>query len=107
MWIDSTLQKPYAIYIHGLGSSAKSGTRSSIGRVLDNYEWLSPEITHNPYESLGILNEWANTFHPALIAGTSMGGLLTMYVNCPSATKVVALCLTRVLAISIRAIQLI
>lgn len=81
-------QKPYALYVHGFASSAKSGTKSSFGRYLDNYEWLSPEITHDPYESLAILNEWAAAFQPALIAGTSMGGLLTMYVNCPNAVKV-------------------
>lgn len=81
-------QKPYAIYVHGFASSAKSGTKSSFGRYLDDYEWLSPEITHDPYESLTILNEWATAFQPALIAGTSMGGLLTMYINCPTAIKV-------------------
>ena len=81
-------QKPYALYIHGLGSSAASGTKSSLARSLDGYEWLSPEITHNPFESLDILNEWATTFQPTLIAGTSMGGLLAMYVNCPNAIKV-------------------
>ena len=81
-------RKPYAIYIHGMGSGAASGTRSSLGRYLDEYEWIAPEITHDPYESLGILNEWAATFQPALIAGTSMGGLLTLYVNCPQAVKV-------------------
>ena len=66
-------QKPYALYIHGLGSSAASGTKSSLARSLDAYEWLSPEITHNPFESLDILNEWVAAFQPALIAGTSMG----------------------------------
>ena len=81
-------QKPYALYIHGLGSSAASGTKSSLARSLDGYEWLSPEITHNPFESLDILNEWIAAFQPALIAGTSMGGLLAMYVNSPKAVKV-------------------
>lgn len=87
-WQDPNIQKPYALYIHGLGSSAKSGTRSSMGRSLNQYEWLAPELTHDPYESLVILNEWAKTFQPALIIGTSMGGMLTMYVDCPMATKV-------------------
>ena len=59
-----------------------------MARSLDGYEWLAPEITHNPFESLAILNEWVTTFQPALVAGTSMGGLLTMYVNSPNAIKV-------------------
>ncbi len=81
-------QKPYALYIHGLGSGAKSGTKSSFGRYFDEYEWLSPEITHNPYESLSILNDWCSAFSPNLIAGTSMGGMLTLYVNTPNAVKI-------------------
>ena len=42
------IQKPYALYIHGLESSAASGTKSSLARSLEGYEWLAPEITHNP-----------------------------------------------------------
>jgi len=80
--------KPYALYIHGFASSAKSGTRSSLGQKLDEYEWLAPELTHNPYEALALLNEWASVFQPALIIGTSMGGMLTAYVDCPTAIKV-------------------
>lgn len=81
-------QKPYALYVHGFASSAKSGTRSTLGQKLDEYEWLAPEITHDPYESLSILNDWAEAFQPALIAGTSMGGMLAAYVNCPTSIKV-------------------
>ena len=57
-------QKPYALYIHGLGSSAASGTKSSLARSLDGYEWLSPEITHNPFESesLGYETYWNAKF---------------------------------------------
>jgi len=81
-------QKPYALYIHGFASSAKSGTKSSLGQKLDEYEWLAPELTHDPYESLTILNDWASAFQPALIVGTSMGGMLATYVDCPTAIKV-------------------
>lgn len=80
-------KKPYAIYVHGFGSGAASGTKSSLSRDLDDYEWLSPEITHDPFESLEILNEWAATFSPELIAGTSMGGMLALYVDCPTAVR--------------------
>ena len=80
-------QKPYALYIHGMGSGAKSGTKSSLGHYLNEYEWLTPELSNNPYEALPLLNEWAQTFQPALIAGTSMGGFYTFYIDCPSAMK--------------------
>ena len=82
-------QKPYAMYIHGFASSPKSGTRASLARALPEYEWLAPEITHDPYESIEILNEWARTFQPEVIVGTSMGGMLAMYVAAPAATKLV------------------
>lgn len=82
-------QKPYAMYIHGFASSARSGTRSTLSRTFADYEWLAPEITHNPFESLDILNEWARTFQPELIVGTSMGGMLCLYVDAPQAVKVV------------------
>lgn len=83
----SVMMKPYALYIHGMGSGAKSGTKSSLGRYLDQYEWLSPEVSHDPEESLAILNEWAAVFQPALIAGTSMGGFYNLFVDCPTAIK--------------------
>ena len=81
-------QKPYAMYIHGFASSPKSGTRASLARALPKYEWLAPEVSHEPFESLDILNEWARTFKPELIVGTSMGGMLAMYVDAPNATKI-------------------
>lgn len=80
-------RKPYAIYVHGFGSGAASGTKSSLSRDLNQYEWLCPEITHDPFESLEILNTWAATFEPELIAGTSMGGMLALYVDCPGAVR--------------------
>lgn len=82
-------QKPYALYIHGFASSPKSGTRASLARALPEYEWLAPEIMHEPYDSITILNDWARTFLPELIVGTSMGGMLALYVDAPNATKLV------------------
>ncbi len=81
-------QKPYAIYVHGFASSPKSGTLSSLARALPQYEWLAPEITHDPYESLNILNEWAHAFQPSLIVGASMGGMLCLYIDAPQASKI-------------------
>ena len=82
-------QKPYAMYIHGFASSPKSGTRASLARALPEFEWLAPEVKHEPFESLEILNEWARTFEPEVIVGTSMGGMLALYVDAQKATKIV------------------
>lgn len=61
----------------------------SLARALPEYEWLAPEIMHEPYDSIAILNDWARTFLPELIVGTSMGGMLALYVDAPNATKLV------------------
>lgn len=79
---------PYALYIHGMGSGAKSGTRSSLGHYLDGYEWLSPELPVEPEAAMAILEDYVNVFAPALIAGTSLGGLYLLYLDAPEAVKV-------------------
>ena len=80
--------KPYALYVHGMGSGAKSGTKSSLGHYLDNYEWLSPELPVEPGEAMTILEDYVKVFSPTLIAGTSLGGLYLLYLDAPEATKV-------------------
>lgn len=79
---------PYALYIHGMGSGAKSGTKSSLGHYLDGYEWLSPELPVEPEEAMTILEDYVNVFSPTLIAGTSLGGLYLLYLDAPEAVKV-------------------
>lgn len=79
---------PYALYVHGMGSGAKSGTKSSLGHYLDGYEWLSPELPVEPEAAMAILDDYVGVFSPALIAGTSLGGLYLLYLNAPDATKV-------------------
>ena len=81
-------QKPYGIYIHGLGSGAASSTKSSLCTHLKEYEWIAPEVTEDPYESVAIIDEWAQTFKPALIAGTSLGGFYTLFANYTEAVKI-------------------
>ena len=79
---------PYALYIHGMGSGAKSGTKSSLGHYFDGYEWLSPELPVEPEEAMAILEDYVNVFSPTLIAGTSLGGLYLLYLDAPDAVKV-------------------
>jgi len=81
-------EKPYALYVHGMGSGAKSGTKSSLGHYIGGYEWLSPELPVEPEEAMEILEDYVRVFSPALIAGTSLGGLYLLYLDAPGATKV-------------------
>ena len=84
----NNLPLPYALYVHGMGSGAKSGTKSSLGHYLDGYEWLSPELPVEPAEAMVILEDYVKVFSPELIAGTSLGGLYLLYLDAPEATKV-------------------
>lgn len=79
----------YALYIHGLGSGAKSGTGSAFLRYFPDYEWVCPEVNEDPEESEAIIREHIAVFRPAIIAGTSMGGLYTLYADAPDAVKIV------------------
>ena len=81
-------EKKYAIYIHGIGSGAKSGTKSAFLRFLPDYEWICPEVNEDPEESLAKIDEYVRVFSPAVIAGTSLGGLYTLYADAPEAMKV-------------------
>ena len=81
-------ERPYALYIHGMGSGAKSGTKTSLGHYLEGYEWLSPELPTDPELAVAILDDYAQVFQPQLVAGTSMGGLYTLFVKAPEAIKV-------------------
>lgn len=81
-------EKPYALYVHGMGSGAKSGTKSSLGHYFDGYEWLSPELPVEPEEAMAILEDYVKVFSPTLIAGTSLGGLYLLYLDAPEAEKV-------------------
>lgn len=81
-------ERPYALYIHGMGSGAKSGTKTSLGHYLEGYEWLSPELPTDPELAVAILDDYAQVFQPQLVAGTSMGGLYTLFVKAPKAIKV-------------------
>lgn len=81
--------KGYAIYIHGAGSGAKSGTGSSFLKHFPEYEWICPEVNEDPEESVAKIDEYVRVFSPSIIAGTSMGGLYTLYANAPDAVKIV------------------
>lgn len=79
----------YALYIHGLGSGANSGTCSLFASYFSRYEWHCPEVNEDPEESEAIIRKYIESLHPKMIVGTSMGGLYTLYSDAPDAVKVV------------------
>lgn len=81
--------KPYAIYVHGIGSGASSGTRSAFLKYFPEYEWICPEVNENPDESVAVIEEYVRVFSPEMMAGTSLGGVYVAYVSAPEAIKIV------------------
>lgn len=65
------------LYIHGFGSSGQSGTVARLRQVLPNAHVVAPDVPVHPEEALPLLHEICENEQPALILGTSMGGMYT------------------------------
>lgn len=63
------------IYFHGFGSSAASGTISTLREKLQDFEVIAPDIPVDPAEALPFLRELCDKEQPNVIVGTSMGGM--------------------------------
>lgn len=73
--------KPKAFYIHGLGSSANGTSGPRLAKKFPQYEWVYPEFSEDMQESIIKLNQLIDRNKPALIVGTSLGGLYTMFAK--------------------------
>lgn len=76
--------KKKAIYVHGLGSGAASTTIDMVRKVFSDYEWTPVEVNEDPVDSVNIINHTIGQLHPALLMGTSLGGLYLMYADMDS-----------------------
>lgn len=76
--------KKKAIYVHGLGSGAASTTIDIVRKVFSDYEWTPVEVNEDPVDSVNIINHTIGQLHPALLMGTSLGGLYLMYADMDS-----------------------
>ena len=65
------------LYVHGFGSSGRSGTVNRIRTVLPNAEVIAPDLPIHPQEALDLLRDLCARQQPDLIIGTSMGGMYT------------------------------
>ena len=70
-----------AFYIHGLGSGANGTSGPRLAKKFPQYEWIYPEFSEDMQESIIKLNQLIDRNKPALIVGTSMGGLYTMFAK--------------------------
>lgn len=73
------MKKPTAIYIHGYLSGANSSTGKKLKTMKgDRFDILTPEVNADPQHSLKIINDLIKECNPAIIIGSSMGGLYTL-----------------------------
>ena len=63
------------LYVHGFGSSARSGTVIRIQSALPNAEVIAYDLPLHPAEAMELLHRVCNEQQPDLIIGTSMGGM--------------------------------
>lgn len=63
------------LYVHGFGSSGRSGTVDRIREMLPETDVIAPDLPLHPEEALELLEGTCEREHPDLIIGTSMGGM--------------------------------
>lgn len=66
---------PVAIYIHGLASVTAGTTFCSLARKYKHYRWITTDFPETIENNVNLLNSLIAQERPALIVGTSMGGL--------------------------------
>lgn len=81
--------RPTAIYVHGLASGAYSRTFRDISLRFPQFMWAMAEFGEDLAENVEHLNRLIAQLNPALIVGTSMGGLTVLYADAPEAVKIV------------------
>ena len=86
---DPVDERPVAIYVHGLASGAAGTTINSLARKLKQYRWITTDFGEDIASNVAMLERLINEYKPALVLGTSMGGLTVLYANAPNAVKIV------------------
>lgn len=65
------------LYVHGFGSSAKSGTVKRMADTFPQANVVAYDLPLHPAEAMELLHRVCNEQKPNLIIGTSMGGMYT------------------------------
>lgn len=79
---------PKAIYVHGLASGAAGTTFNTLARKFKQYRWITTDFEECIEYNVTMLNSLIRQECPALIVGTSMGGLTVLYADAPQAVKI-------------------
>ena len=65
------------LYVHGFASAGSSNTVKLLQAMMPEATVLGPDLPIHPAEALDLLHEICATEKPALVVGTSMGGMYT------------------------------
>lgn len=65
------------LYVHGFASSGNSGTVMALRRHLPHCRIIAPDLPLDPFEALDLLRDIVDSEQPAIVIGTSMGGMYT------------------------------
>ena len=82
-------ERPVAIYVHGLASGSAGTTINSLARKLNQYRWITTDFGEDIASNVATLEYLVNEYKPALVLGTSMGGVTVLYANAPDVVKIV------------------
>lgn len=63
------------LYVHGFASSGCSGTVMALRRHLSDCRIVAPDLPLDPFEALALLRSIIEQERPAIVIGTSMGGM--------------------------------
>jgi len=63
------------VYCHGFASSGQSGTVARLRQVMPQARIVAPDLPVHPAEAMALLRQVCEQEQPALILGTSMGGM--------------------------------
>ena len=86
---DPVDERPVAIYVHGLASGAAGTTINSLARKLKQFRWITTDFGEDIASNVAMLECLVNEYKPALVIGTSMGGVTVLYANAPDVVKIV------------------
>lgn len=64
------------LYVHGFASSGQSGTVTLLRQLLPDTRVVAPDLPLHPAEAMALLRETCAAEQPAVIVGSSMGGMM-------------------------------
>lgn len=74
-------EKKTIMYVHGFASSGSSGTVMALRRHFMGWRVVAPDLPIDPFEAMELLHRMVDEERPAVVIGTSMGGMYTQQLR--------------------------